>query len=439
MAKKKKQDDLSSLTRHVSAIVLGGGRGTRLYPLTKMRAKPAVPLCGRYRLIDVPISNCIHSGINRMVVLTQFNSHSLNRHINNTYKFDAFSKGRVELLAAELTDQAGDWFQGTADAVRKHLIHIRDSGIDHYLILSGDQLYRMDYRELLRTHLEKDADITIAALPVSRKQASGFGIMNVLKNGRIRAFAEKPSEKKVLDELVTPDQVFEDFGLTASGRPYLASMGIYAFKTQVLENLLTGHPEWVDFGKELIPNALKSHRVFAHMFNGFWEDIGTVRSYFDTSMDMVSASPPFQFHDPLKPIFTHARMLPGARIEDAEISRAIVCPGARISRAKISNAIIGIRSIVHPGATIKNSIILGADYFEDERMLSRQNPIGIGKSAVISNAIIDHNARVGEKAAIRGHKQLKDSDGENYSIRDGIVVVHKNAVIPDGAVIGRKQ
>ncbi len=421
--------------RHVCAIVLGGGRGTRLYPLTKVRSKPAVPLCGRYRLVDIPLSNCINSGVNRISVLTQFNSHSLNRHINSAYRFDEFNGGFVEILAAEQTNETGDWFQGTADAVRKHLSHIYKEGVEHFLILSGDQLYRMDYRELLRTHLQKNADITVAALPVNRDDARGFGIMKVNQQSAIRRFVEKPSDKAVLDSLITPEKVFRDFGLQAKGKEYLASMGIYAFKAEALGKLLTLNPEWVDFGKEILPSALNTHQVFAHMFYGFWEDIGTVRSYFNVSMAMTSPNPPFELHDPKNMIYTHKRMLPGVRIDDATVKNAIVCSGSRIHKATIENAIIGIRSIVRAGATIKRSIVLGADYFEEPNG-SASCPIGIGKNARISQAIIDHNARIGNNVVIKGSDRLKDCDGDGYAIRDGIVIVFKDAVIPHGAKIG---
>lgn len=428
----------ADIMRSVGAIVLGGGRGTRLYPLTKVRAKPAVPLCGRFRLVDIPLSNCLHSQINKVSVLTQYNSHSLNRHINNTYRFDMFSGGMVEVLAAEQTDLASgnEWFQGTADAVRKQFVHILDQNVDYYIILSGDQLYRMDYRELLQTHLNKGADITVSALPVSRQDAQGFGIMKVLKSGRIREFVEKPTEDPVLDSLVTPERVFEDFGLQASGKPYLASMGVYVFNKAVLERLLMEHVEWVDFGKEIIPNSLGSHQVYAHMFDGFWEDIGTVRSYFDVSMAMTTESAPFKLNDEHNQIYTHARALPGVRISDAHIKNAIICEGSRVTKAQISNSIVGIRSIIHPGAVLDHSIILGAESFEDHHDGDGRPQLGIGEKTKIISAIVDHNARIGKGVTIRGSKRLKDHDGDGYAIRDGIVVVFKNAVIPDGSVIG---
>ena len=368
-------------------------------------------------------------------MLTQFNSHSLNRHINSAYHFDDFSAGFVEVLAAEQTNETGDWFQGTADAVRKHLSHIARHKSTHFLILSGDQLYRMDYRALLKTHLERDADVTVAALPVNRDAARGFGIMKVNDQGGIRRFVEKPNDEVVLDSLVTPKKVFDFFGLEADGKDFLASMGIYAFKAEALERLLTTNLDWVDFGKEILPNALKTNRVFAHMFYGFWEDIGTVGSYFNVSMDMTSAKPPFEFHDPKNMIYTHTRMLPGVRITDATIKNTIVCDGSRIHRAEITNAIIGIRSIVQPGAVIKRTIVLGADYFEEPGS-GVKYPIGIGKNTQISQAIIDHNARIGSNVIIKGSSRLKDADGEGYAIRDGIVIVLKDATIANGARIG---
>lgn len=422
--------------REVGAIVLGGGRGSRLFPLTALRAKPAVPLCGRYRLVDIPLSNCIHSGIKRAAVLTQYNSHSLNRHINQTYKFDSFSNGYVEVLSAEQTESGGEWFQGTADAVRKQLIHIKNMGARYYLILSGDQLYRMDYRTLLQTHLSKRADITVAALPVNRKAAQAFGIMKVAANGRIRQFVEKPTTKDALDSLVTPDKLFADFGLAAEGKPYLGSMGVYVFNVDVLEDLLFQHPQWIDFGKEVIPGALKSHNVQAHMFNGFWEDIGTVRSYFDVSMAMTKPDTPFQFHDENQLIYTHSRALPGASIDDARIKNTIICEGSRITQATISDCIVGVRSIIQPGADIKESIILGAEYFEGDEAPKGVPRMGVGPKTRISRAIIDHNARIGAGVVIRGSDDLKDADGDGYAIRDGLVVVLKNAVIPDGTRIG---
>jgi len=428
--------NVADIMREVGAVVLGGGRGTRLYPLTKVRAKPAVPLAGRYRLVDIPLSNCIHSGVTRIVVLTQFNSHSLNRHINNAYRFDQFTRGYVEVLAAEQTESTGDWFQGTADAVRKQMLHIRNLKAKYYLILSGDQLYRMDYRQLVETHLRKRAQITVAALPVSREAAPAFGVMKVHGNGRIRHFVEKPTEAAQLDDLVTPEGLFKDFGIHAPGKPHLASMGVYVFDAEVLEALLEQHPEHIDFGKEILPNALRKQKVVAHMFNGFWEDIGTVRSYFDVSMAMTSENPPFKLHDPHHLIYTHARALPGVKINAAEVKDAIICEGSRIYGGRLRKVIVGIRSIVQKDAEIEESIILGNEIFEDRPPRGVKMPIGIGRGTRIQRAIIDHNARIGKNVVIRGSKKLKDQDGDGFCIRDGIVIVLKNAVIPDGTVIG---
>lgn len=436
MAVRSQQEVHPDIMRRVGAIVLGGGRGTRLYPLTKLRAKPAVPLCGNYRLVDIPLSNCIHSYIKRVCVLTQFNSHSLNRHINRTYQFDLFSDGYVEVLTAEQTDTTGDWFQGTADAVRKQLLHIKNMNVQYYVILSGDQLYRMDYRSLVQTHVQKNADITVAALPVSRKDAEGFGIMEVDADAQIQRFVEKPTEAAQLDALATPDKVFADFGLSAEGKPYLASMGVYVFEAKLLEKLLLENQEWVDFGKELIPNSLDPYRVQAHMFNGFWEDIGTVRSYFDVSMAMTTENPPFAFFDPHHQFFTHPRMLPGAQVSDAKVTRAILCAGTRIIQAEITDCIIGIRGIVHPGARLERTIMLGAERFENGEPAAGQPAVGIGENSLIRNAIVDHNARIGRDVVIIGSDDLPDEEQDDYVIRDGIVIVLKNAVIPDGTRIG---
>lgn len=430
--------DLYKLTKKTMGIVLGGGRGTRLYPLTKYRAKPAVPLCGRYRLVDIPLSNCINSGIMRIVVLTQFNSHSLNRHIMNTYHFDEFHRGSVTILAAEQTNETGDWFQGTADAVRKHLHHIYDSDINYYLVLSGDQLYRMDYKELLRTHITKNAEITVSAIPVAREDAHQFGIMRVDTNGKIIQFVEKPKSDEVLDQLITPSSLFEEFKINGEGKPYLASMGVYVFNAEILIKLLREHLEWIDFGKQLIPGALKDHRVYAHMFDGFWEDIGTVRSYYEVSLAMTTDNPPFEFHDPEQPIYTHRRALPGAKISSADIDHAIICSGVKIENAKIQNSIIGIRSVIRSNVVIKNSILCGADSFEPEPTRHPSNiPMGIGEGSYIEKAIIDHNARIGKNVVICGGENLPNSDGDGYSIRDGIVVIHKNAIIPSGTKVGK--
>ncbi len=421
----------------VGSIVLGGGRGSRLHPLTALRAKPAVPLMGRYRLIDIPLSNCIHSGLNRIFVLTQFNSASLNRHINSSYKFDTFSGGFVEILAAEQTIESGDWFQGTADAVRKQLRHIKNVPVDQYLILSGDQLYRMDYGTLLETHARKKADITVAALPVDKQSAKSFGIMRVTKRGRINQFVEKPRTDKQFSGLTTPPNLFEEHGIEAKGKPYLASMGVYVFKASVLEEILENRRDWIDFGRDVIPNSLRTLNVYAHLFHGFWEDIGTVRSYYQVHMDMVVPNPPFQFYDPSHLIYTHPRYLPGSHVYGTAIDNSMLAEGCRITQAAINNSIIGIRSIIRPGTRVERSIVMGADYYEEELSVEESSKIGmgIGENCHIHQAIIDKNARIGNNVVIRGSDKLEDTENAQYVVRDGIVVVLKGAQIPDGTRI----
>jgi len=417
----------------VGAIVLGGGRGTRLHPLTALRAKPAVPLLGRYRLVDIPLSQCIHSGVKHIVVLTQFNSASLHRHIHKSYVFDNFSRGFVEILAAEQTIESGDWYQGTADAVRKQLRHIRDMHAKYYLILSGDQLYRMDYRTLMRTHLEKKADITVAALPVSKKEAAGFGILRIGNNSRIQAFVEKPKKEEQLAPLALTPEFFARFGFPGD-HPYLASMGVYLFNADVLEHILEAYLDWFDFGKHIIPYSLKDRRVFAHLFNGFWEDIGTVRSYYEVHMQMAGPNPPLDLFSPGSIIYTHPRYLPGSRFEDVKAKNAILCEGSQIVSATIDNSIVGIRSIIQRNCLIERSLIMGADMFEQSAPRGKIG-LGIGAGSTITNAIIDKNARIGKNVVIRGSRKLADCDCEGYAVRDGIVVVLKNATIPDGTMI----
>ena len=419
----------------VGAIVLGGGRGTRLYPLTAMRAKPAVPLLGRYRLVDIPLSQCIHSGVNRIVILTQFNSASLHRHINDSYKFDNFSKGMIQILAAEQTIESGDWFQGTADAVRKQMRHVRDLEAEHYLILSGDQLYTMDYRDLLRTHLENGADITVSTLPVDAEAARGFGIMKLGNNGRIKEFVEKPDTPAKLKPLATPAAYLKEHGVATKGRDYLASMGVYVFRAEVLEQILAERSEWIDFGKHVIPKSLRERKVFAHMFSGYWEDIGTVRSYYEVHMQMASPHPPMELFDPQTLIYTHPRYLPGSRLHDVAIKDSIICEGSRIGKAEIANSIVGIRSVIRPNTKIERSVIMGADFLEESNVSPETIPLGIGQGCSITNAIIDKNARIGNKVVIRGSRKMGSRDCDGYAVRDGIVVVLKNAVIPDGTRI----
>ncbi len=431
--------DMDSKTRRamdrICAIVLGGGRGMRLHPLTALRAKPAVPLLGRYRLIDIPLSNCIHSNIKQIFVLTQFNSASLNRHINSCYTFDNFTKGFVEILAAEQTIESGDWFQGTADAVRQNLRHFHNTNPSHYLILSGDQLYRMDYRALMMTHIQKDADITVATLPVEKKNTRHFGIMKAQRNGAIKAFVEKPIQEEQLTNLALPATTLKRLGLSQEDPRYLASMGVYVFRAEVLDQILEEQEDWIDFGKHVIPNSLHDHGVYAHIFSGFWEDIGTISSYYETHMRMVKPNPPFQFYDPGHTIYTHPRFLSGAKIHDAVIRNSIICEGSRIKGAEIADTVIGIRALVHPGARISRSIIMGGDYLENHNQDASVPSVGIGDNSIIDKAIIDKNASIGKNVVIRGSDALGDQEGEGWAVRDGIVVVMKNAVIPDGTRI----
>ncbi len=442
MSKKAESLAVARSVERVAALVLGGGRGARLYPLTAERAKPAVPLCGRYRLVDIPLSNCIHSGVNNIFVLTQFNSASLHRHINETYKFDVFSGGFVEICAAEQTTESGDWFQGTADAVRKHLRHIRNRRPSFYLILSGDQLYRMDYRTLLETHLRHKADITVSTLPVTREAARAFGIMHVNPTGRITRFVEKPQSEAELSSLVTSPTLFKQFGLKVDeGRDYLASMGVYVFSADVLEETLEREKDWIDFGQHVIPKTLKTRTVCAHLFDGFWEDIGTVRSYYEVSLSMTAPMSPFDFHDANHTIYSRPRYLAGSRIQGGAIDDCIICEGSHVGKAKITKSIIGIRSVIHSGVTIDRSIVMGGDYYEGDPHAplpakGTSIPMGIGQNTVISGAIVDKNARIGKNVVIRGSQDLQDYSGDGFAIRDGIVIVLKGAVIPDGMHIG---
>jgi glucose-1-phosphate adenylyltransferase len=427
---------VSEAIENTVAVVLGGGRGTRLYPLTAERAKPAVPLGGRYRLVDIPISNCLHSRINRIFVLTQFNSASLNRHITGAYRFEPFSRGFVEVLAAEQTMESGGWFQGTADAVRQHLKDIMHLDASHFLILGGDQLYRMDYRDFMETHLNSGADITVAVLPVDRRAAHGLGILNADRHGRITQFVEKPQTDEEFAQLATPPEVLAAQGIEAEGHEYLASMGIYLFRPDVLEHLLLEKTDWIDFGRDVIPKSLETLTVHAHLFSGYWEDIGTVQSYYEASIELTQPDPPFHFYDPAFPIHTHARYLPGSRVQDAAVVNSVICEGCRIAAASIADSILGIRTIVQSNAAIERSVVMGADFYDDPAR-SGPIPIGIGENTLISRAIIDKNARIGRDVVIRGDKGLSDCVGAGYVICDGIVVVLKNAVIADGSRIGR--
>ncbi len=420
--------------RQVLSVILGGGRGTRLYPLTKLRAKPAVPLAGKYRLIDLPISNCLNSGISRIYVLTQFLSESLNRHIYRTYKFDNFGGGWVQILAAEQTAgteaAASDWYQGTADAVRKQLSHIRTARPSEVLILSGDHLYRMGYAQFIAYHRETGADVTVAVQPVAREAAPQLGILKVDQKGRIVEFAEKP-QGKALDKMASGDD---------PEKPFLASMGIYVFNFDVLRELLEKHKK-DDFGKHILPAAIKSHKVYAYAFDGYWEDIGTVRAYYEANLSLALPDPPFDLYDPQFPIYSRPRYLPGTRADDCHLERVMLADGCLLRDAIITDSVIGLRSIIGPGVRISRSVILGADFYEDEarRVANRERgrpDVGIGSGSTIEGAIIDKNARIGRNVVIRPHPEVIEMVEEgNYVIRDGLVIVPKNGVIPDGTVI----
>jgi glucose-1-phosphate adenylyltransferase len=406
----------------ILGVILGGGRGTRLYPLTKMRSKPAVPIAGKYRLIDIPISNCINSGIHRIAILTQFNSVSLHRHITNTYHFDAFHTGWVQILAAEQTMESAGWYQGTADAVRKQLFEIQATDAEYILILAGDHLYRMDYAALAEFHWEKNADITVAVQPVAKDDATRFGLLKREPDGLISSFAEKPKDPKVQQKFVSRDD---------PERPFLGSMGIYLFNTQVMIDLLKYHLRHDDFGGDIIPEAIRSHEVYGFDFDGYWEDIGTIRSFYETNLKLTSSSPPFNFYDPSAPIYTHARFLPGSVVEDSELEDVLLTDGCRIRKAEIEHSIIGIRSQVAAGARIKDSILMGADYFDSETS-SRDIPLGIGPDCYVEGAILDKNVRLGEGVVIKPFPRDQDLDRETWFVRDGIVVIPKNTEIPAG-------
>ena len=417
------------------AIIMGGGAGTRLFPLTKDRAKPAVPIGGKYRLVDVPISNCLNSGIRGIYVLTQFNSTSLHRHINASYKFDNFSPSFVEILAAQQTPEGSTWYQGTADAVRQNLRTFLEGAYDYFIILSGDQLYRMDYRDVLQQHIDAEADLTIACIPVNRLAATGFGIMETDSAQRITRFVEKPKDPALLAELRMKPQVLWDLHESEQQELYLANMGIYVFNRQVLADCLDNELE--DFGKHIIPGTIGSRNVQAHIFRGYWEDIGTIRSFFDANLNLCDPRPQYNFYAPGAPIYTQSRFLPASVIEETVVERAMISDGCQIRSARLERCVIGIRSFINPGAKLRNVIMMGADYFESDKggTPAGEIPIGIGRDCLIEDAIIDKNARIGDGVDITPHEKDANSEGPGYYIRDGIVVIPKNSVIPAGTRI----
>ncbi len=430
--------------KRVLAIILGGGQGSRLYPLTKMRAKPAVPLAGKYRLIDIPISNCINSDINKMYVLTQFNSASLNRHIAQTYNLSSpFGQGFVEVLAAQQTPESPSWFEGTADAVRKYQWLFQEWDVDEYLILSGDQLYRMDYSLFVEHHRSTGADLTVAALPVDTSQAEGFGLMRTDQDGNIKEFREKPSGESLKAMAVDTSK----FGLSvdsAKERPYLASMGIYVFSRETLFDLLNKNPSHTDFGKEVIPEALgRGDKLKSYVFDDYWEDIGTIGAFFESNLALTQQpSPPFSFYDEKFPIYTRQRYLPPSKLVDAQITNSIVCEGSILKSCSIHHSVLGVRSRIETDVVLEDCLVMGSDFFEsfDERNALRQaggTPLGVGKGTTVKRAILDKNTRIGDNVKIVNKDRVEEADRPDlgFYIRNGIVVVVKNSTIPEGSLI----
>ena len=410
---------------------MGGGAGTRLFPLTKDRAKPAVPLGGKYRIVDIPISNCLNSGLRSIYVLTQFNTMSLHRHIQASYKFDNFSRSFIDILAAQQTPEGSQWYQGTADAVRQNMRYFLERAFDYYLILSGDQLYRMDFRALLHQHIQTGADITLATKPVHRTHVPEFGIMQCGIDRRISCFVEKPKDAIMLQELRMSRELLRAVGVQEDDEFFQASMGIYVFNRDVLVKCLEN--DLVDFGKHVIPQSIKERHVSAFIFQGYWEDIGTVRAFYEANLDLTDLVPEYSFFDTEAPIYTHPRFLPGSKVNGATLRQAIISDGCIISDAYIERSVIGIRSIIQSGATIRKSVVMGADYFEQDRPGAADvPPMGIGKNCVIDRAIIDKNARIADGVVITPEGKPANLDAENYFIREGIVIVSKNAVIPSG-------
>lgn len=420
---------------NVLAVILGGGRGSRLYPLTRSRSKPAVPIGGKYRLVDIPISNCLNNNIRKIYVLTQFNSASLNRHIKNTYSFDPFNPGFVDVLAAEQTMTSQNWFQGTADAVRQSLHHMNNHDFEYMMILSGDQLYQMDFKTMLETHKKSGAEVSIATIPVNAHDATGFGIMKVGENNAIDSFVEKPGP----DELGEwSSEVSDD--MKQAGRIYLASMGIYIFNRSVMKELFDEQPEAKDFGKEIIPLAITNGRkVTSFIYDGYWEDIGTIKSFFEANLQLTSPMPKFNLYDSNNMVYTRARMLPASKISGTNLERTIVAEGCVIEASRIEHSLIGIRSRIGKGTTVADSIVMGSDYFPRYDEVSRKEgtnpPVGIGERCYIRNCIIDKNSRIGNDVRINGGDHLEDGNYDQYSVVDGIVVVTKGALIKDGTVI----
>jgi glucose-1-phosphate adenylyltransferase len=425
-------------TSKVLCVIMGGGQGTRLFPLTKDRAKPAVPLAGKYRLVDIPISNCINSGFRRVYILTQFNSASLHSHISRTYKFDQFTTGFVEILAAQQTLTNTSWYEGTADAVRKNLVHFLSHDFDQLVILSGDQLYRMDFRPLIAQHTETGADITVATIPVNERAAQSLGILQIADDRRITRFVEKPKEAAVINSLKLTPELQAKLEIKDRSESLLASMGIYVFNRKLICELLDNPLS--DFGKHIIPQCIPTRRVVSYVFQGYWEDVGTIRSFFEANLDLVSELPRFNFFDMNAPVFSRPRFLPGSKINGAQIDHAVISDGCIINRARIVHSIVGLRTIVESGTELNRVVTLGSDFYESAESVERharegKPRLGIGANCKIENAIIDKNARIGNNVTISPAGKPDSVDNELYYIRDGIVIIPKSAIIPHGTVI----
>jgi glucose-1-phosphate adenylyltransferase len=415
----------------VLTLILGGGRGTRLFPLTHMRSKPAVPLAGKYRLIDIPISNCLHAGLERIFVLTQFNSASLNRHIAQTYRLDMFSDGFVEVLAAEQTPDSSAWFQGTADAVRQAARHFKGFDAEYFLILAGDHLYRMDFNELLESHIEGNADITIAAQPVTADDATQMGILKFDDLGQITGFEEKPTRERLaaIGGSIPKGSIA---GGTTHEKPFVASMGIYVFNREVLIEIL-GEPG-VDFGKEIIPKAISTHVVNPYVFRGYWADVGTIDSFYEANIQLTRRGAPFNFFHPRWPIYTHPRFLPATRAFDSRLESTIVAEGCYLDRCAIASSVVGIRTKISPGANITRSVLLGADFYEEDAA-AHAIPLGIGRDAIMDRVIVDKNARIGDGVRLVNESGVQDADGDGYCIRNGIIIIPKGAQVAPGTIV----
>ena len=418
------------LTSDTVAIILGGGQGARLFPLTATRSKPAVPIGGKYRLIDVPVSGCLHADIRRIFVLTQFNSASLNRHISNTYRLDRFSGGFVEILAAEQTPDNPNWYQGTADAVRQAARRFRDLEAKYFLILAGDHVYRMDFAELIGTHIARKSDITIAAQPVTPEDATGMGIFRFDEAGQVAGFEEKPKPER-LAEMGSSGPMGSPAGLVSPDKPFMASMGIYVFSRHVLFDVLSSSRA-VDFGREVIPQALSTHRVHPFLHQGYWADVGTVQSFYDVNLMLTERSAPFNFFHPRRPMYTHARFLPAARVHDSRIDQALIGDGAYLDTCHVQSSVVGIRMSVRRGSQITRSILLGADFYEDA---TTDLPLGVGRDAVLDRTIVDKNARIGDGAKLVNERGIENADGDGYFIRGGIIIVPKGGVVKPGTVV----